>query len=347
MLLDAAEHPELADTLREDQLNRVECPHCGAAIPASTPLLYHDSEARCVIAVVPPGVEAYVWQEQLRDMAARLVEHLPEAQRLPYLGDIQIAQEMSGIARMLNRRARRHAHRQAVLADDTPADDDETLSRIPAEPAPAPVPAPAEPPQPAQPAQPDPNLISTIQALLRADSLDEIHAIVEGNPALLEPTTDHMLMQLANDAYEQREYTLSDSLAQVRGTLHTIATHATQQGPQQQQADVPADARTITHVVHDETLGTWEVGDDDAIPIEPYRVLLQTDTLDDMVQRVRDHPLLLEAWVEDALDDQIDRVLAEGYDRLAHVLLHRNELLRELRERTENGAGYVETYTTL
>src|SRR5438876_3504931 len=94
MLVDAAERPELAQALRDGTLNLVTCPHCDYHGPAGAPLLFHDPANQRVYFAAPPASEEYEWREQVQSLLYLLVGGLPEEQRRPYLGDVQVEQEV-------------------------------------------------------------------------------------------------------------------------------------------------------------------------------------------------------------------------------------------------------------
>ena len=105
LILDAQEQPAAVEALLRDELNLVRCPACGAAGPAGAPLLYHDAAARRVIFAPAPGAAEHEWREQARDLHALLVGSIPEEQRRPYLADVDIAQDLAGVAHLLRRAA--------------------------------------------------------------------------------------------------------------------------------------------------------------------------------------------------------------------------------------------------
>ncbi|MFL5800277.1 MAG: CpXC domain-containing protein, partial [Roseiflexaceae bacterium] len=99
MLVDAAERPDLAEALREGVLNVVGCPHCGNRSPAGAPLLFHDGTSRRVYFAAQPSVAEHELREQAQSLLYRLVGGIPEEQRHPYLGDVQVEQEIEGVRR--------------------------------------------------------------------------------------------------------------------------------------------------------------------------------------------------------------------------------------------------------
>src|SRR5439155_24125915 len=96
MLVDAAERPDLAEALRDGTLNVVACPHCGSSGPAGAALLFHDGANRRVYFAAPPDSEEYEWREQAQPRRSLLVGGLPEEQRPPYPGEVQVGQRAEG-----------------------------------------------------------------------------------------------------------------------------------------------------------------------------------------------------------------------------------------------------------
>ncbi|WP_322496727.1 CpXC domain-containing protein, partial [Chloroflexus sp.] len=103
LIIDADEEPAAAAALRREEVNMVACPHCGARGPAGAPLLYHDAQARRVLFAPAPGAADHEIREQARELHALLVGSIDIEQRRPYLADVDIAQDMSGLAHLLRR----------------------------------------------------------------------------------------------------------------------------------------------------------------------------------------------------------------------------------------------------
>ena len=112
VLVDAAERSDLAQALREGSLNMATCPKCGTQTTVATALLFHDPAGRRVYFAVPADVGEYVWRERAQELLYQLVGSLPEDERRPYLGDVQVEQELDGVRRALLRNDRRGARRQ-------------------------------------------------------------------------------------------------------------------------------------------------------------------------------------------------------------------------------------------
>lgn len=188
LILDAQEQPAELEQLRSGTLNSVTCPHCGSSGPAGAPLLFHDAQARRVIFAGAPGAAEHEVRDQARDLHAILVGSIPEEQRRPYLADVDVAQDIDGVAHMLRRIERRRG-----------------------------APAPTRDSQPPTPEEPP--LLLAVQELLAAGSPEELERVLADHPLLLAPATDLTLAQLADVAVEQRAYDIADSLQQARHLL--------------------------------------------------------------------------------------------------------------------------------
>lgn len=194
LIIDAAEEPEAAAALRREELNLVACPHCGKQGPAGAPLLYHDAQARRVMFAPAPGSSDYEIREQARDLHALLVGSIEPEQRRPYLADVDIAQDMSGLALLLRRLDARRP------------------------------PKPPSAPPPLPPGEHSP-LMTAIEALLAADSDTELEQVLAQHPELLDPAALATLNQLAEVAVAQGERVIAQSLRQARDILARMSHH--------------------------------------------------------------------------------------------------------------------------
>ncbi|NTW01364.1 MAG: hypothetical protein HGA19_08630 [Oscillochloris sp.] len=292
LILDAQEQPAVVDELRRGTLNMVTCPHCGSNGPAGAPLLFHDAQARRVIFAGSPDTAEYEVREQARDLHAILVGSIPEELRRPYLADVDIAQDVAGVAHLLQRMERRH--------------------RVP------PSPIVATPPQSVSVETPrqgisteaveDPPLLVAVQKLMEASSPEDLEQVLAVYPVLRDPTTNSILAQLADVAIEQRAYAIADSLHQARHLLvqmHAVTTPGE-----------PAPPAEITP---------------SALPELALQALMQAQSSAELLDAVDVHPLLLHPEVDALLVGWIDQALDEGNDRLASALEERREALAELR----------------
>ncbi len=204
LILDAQEQPREVEALRRGELNRVVCAQCGEDGPAGAPLLFHDRMARLVIFAVAPGMAEHEWRDQARDLHALLVGAIPEEQRRPYLADVDIAQDLEGVAQRLVRLERRRAGqpKESAAAETTDT----------------------------------PPLLVAVAALLEAGSPDDLQRVLETHPILLAPATDLTLAQLADVAMEQRAYDVAESLNHARQLLQQMG----QVAPTTEETELPA-----------------------------------------------------------------------------------------------------------
>jgi hypothetical protein len=308
LILDAQEHPEQVTALRQHHLNVVDCPHCGRRGPTDTALLLHDSAARRVLFAAPPGVPEHVWREQARDLHAVLVGSIAPEARHAYLGDVQVTQDVAGIAHALEKDARR----QARPASSEPP----PVVSVP-EPAAAPA-AGEEPPD---------LVLEAVHSLLLLEGAEGLHDLLQRYPVLLTPAADEALEQLADVAVDQREHDLADALHRARVLLNRARTgSAAIDGTL---ASSPAAAPATPPPVPVAPAAPAAPVPD--MPAELYRALLGAQRPDDLRQLAQQQPTLLEPWVDAALSQMINSVLEEGNERLAATLEERRELLADLR----------------
>lgn len=321
LILDAAEQPAQVEALRQHRLNMVTCPHCGATGPAGAPLLLHDGAARQVIFAPTPGVPEHRWRDQAYELHALLVGSIPLDERRAYLGDVRITQDLADVAHLLNKAARR---REAEQNGATVA------------PVGIPIVAPVQPtatiPEPQPAPRPDPDdarLQVAIEQLLMASSEEDVHTIVRQYPVLATAEAPHALQQLADVAFNQREYELAESLRQARHMLVAIVSNASSGAPVAPPS-VPTDAQTDAPP----TTSAAPTADADPPPAQPPELvsaLLQVEdaaALDDLVAA---WPALLEPGTDAALEAAVNQFLDEGHERLAAQLELQRERLAELR----------------
>ncbi|GIV89379.1 MAG: hypothetical protein KatS3mg055_1897 [Chloroflexus sp.] len=186
LIIDADEEPAAAAALRREEINIVVCPHCQASGPAGAPLMYHDARARRVLFAPAPGAADHEIRDQARDLHALLVGSIDPEQRRPYLADVDIAQDMSGLAHLLRRLDARRR--------------------------------PAAPPPPPPVTEPPP-LLAAVEALLAADTTADLERVLVDHPELLEPATLTTLDQLAEVADTQGEREIAQALRNARELL--------------------------------------------------------------------------------------------------------------------------------
>lgn len=295
LILDAQESPEAVAALRRGELNVVTCPSCGHRGPAGAPLLFHDAVRRRVVFAPAPGVPEYAWRDQARDLHALLVGSIAEEQRRPYLGEVDIVQDLAGIARLLERIERRPSEpvsRPHPRAASEPAAGQGTH----------------ETPGASRTEEPPP-LLAAVEAMLAADAPEEFDAVLARHPVLLDPGTDVALAQLIEVALEQREFAIADSLRNARALLARLT--ETSRG----QVAPPAPAPPPL----------------DDLPDPAVQALLRAGTEAELEAVCAEHAVLLRPEADGLLARRVDQALDEGNERLAHALEERREALARRR----------------
>jgi hypothetical protein len=315
-LVDAAERSDLAEALRDGSLNMAICPKCGVQTAADAALLFHDPAGRRVYFAVPPNVSEYVWRERAQELHHQLVGSLPEDERRPYLGDIQVEHELDGVRRALLRHDRRRGARAQVDKGAKRQGDKETISAEGKEEtvnqhvSPAPL-------LPGSSSLPDPApLIEVLRALLAADNDTEFNAIVAQNPALLDDDADRVVRELADLSYANGERDVAAALRELRIVLTRLRA---------------GDDRPMTT---DDRLSPEESvlsPQPPALSDGAYQALLHAASADALLAATRDYPALLELWADDDLAARIEAALDESNERLARTIEARREGLDELR----------------
>ncbi|MCS6880707.1 MAG: CpXC domain-containing protein [Oscillochloridaceae bacterium] len=294
LILDAQEAPEAVAALRRGELNVVTCPSCGHRGPAGAPLLFHDAVRRRVIFAPAPGVPEYAWRDQARDLHALLVGSLPEEQRRPYLGEVEIVQDLGGIARLLERMERRPSEPASHV---TPPVTGEAVAGRGASETPA-----------GSPTEDPPPLLAAVEAMLAADGPEEFEAVLARHPVLLDPGADTALAQLIEVALEQREFAIADSLRNARALLARLTEMS------RSHAARPAPAPPV-----------------DDLPDAAVQALLRTRTDAELEAVCAEHPVLLRLEADGLLARRVDQALDEGNERLAQALEERREALARRR----------------
>jgi len=321
-LIDAAERSDLAQALREGMLNMATCPKCGAQTVAGAALLYHDPAARRVYLAVPPDVGEHIWRERAQELLYRLVGSLPEDERRPYLGDVQVEQELDGVRRALVRHDRRRgAARQGVKETRSEEHKTEILVQNVSQ----------SPGLLVSLAPPDPEpLIAAVRALLAADTDAEFAAIVAANPALLGDDTDMVVYELAELAYADGQRDVSTALRELRVVLARLRA---------------GDHRPPTTVT---TLPSSVLSPQPSVLTDSaYQALLHATSPGALLAATRDYPVLLEAWADADLAARSEAVLDEGNERLAREIEARREDLTELRVQLSARGALIEAIQAL
>lgn len=317
LILDAQEEPAAVEALLRDELNMVRCPSCGAAGPAGAPLLYHDALARRVIFAPAPGMPEHEWREQARDLHAVLVGSIPEEQRRPYLGDVDIAQDLAGVAHLLRRAARRRGgDKERGGQGEGGGAASSGASSAPSGAPPLPLSSPSEARavsrSTSEAGEQPPALLLAVEAMLGADTPEELSAVLAAHPILLDASTDATLARLADVAVEQRAHEVADSLREARALLARMA-GATRPPAGEAGAPPPPDVAVTV------------------IPDAAIHDLLRATSLDELEAAVAAHPLLLRPEVDGLLAERVEHALDDGHERLAHALEERREALAQLR----------------
>ncbi|MCX7792352.1 MAG: CpXC domain-containing protein [Chloroflexaceae bacterium] len=301
LILDAQEAPEAVVALRRGELNVVTCPSCGHRGPAGAPLLFHDAVRRRVIFAPAPGAPEYVWRDQARDLHALLVGSIAEEQRRPYLGEVDIVQDLAGIARLLERRERRPSE---SAPRPHPQVAGEAVAGHVAEATPGAVRPEDRPP-----------LLVAVEAMLAANAPEEFEAVLASHPILLDPSSDLALAQLIEVALEQREFAIADGLRNARALLARL-TEASRG-----QVAPPAPAPLL-----------------DELPDAAVQALLRARTEAELEAACVEHPALLRPETDGLLARRVDQALDEGNERLAHALEERREALARRHPAATTGA---------
>lgn len=327
LILDSQEQPEHMQALHQGKLNTICCPQCSTHFVAQTPFLLHDAASKFVIVAIPSDSAEYQWREEVRELHSFLIERVPNAEHHTYLGDVQIAQDVPGILHILKKHAqkgkkppRRMPGRR--IEDALPGINiNQKKPDIRYEQAPVAETAVADEPAEAE-------LMHMVQKLVGADTVDGFRATVEHYPFLQKPQADNTLRQLADRAFEQREYDFAECLNHVRQLLHHLLNEQTVQPTDQPHAAEPVPA---------------DIPDPFAeMPLNAYHALLQSCRNEELLQAIEQYSVLLDPWFAATLDDAVDQVLDEGYERLAQILEYRRELITLFRQEIENGTNYAE-----
>ena len=155
-----------------------------------------------------------------------------------------------------------------------------------------------------------PPLLLAVQTLLAANTPEELAQVLTAHPVLLAPATDPALAELTTVAVEQGDSALAESLREVRAFLVRMRA-ARPVTPE------PADTPEIT-----------------AIPPGVFQALLAAQSNAELTEVAALYPLLLHPTADRLLTAQVELVLDEGYERLAHALEERREALAQLRQGT-------------
>lgn len=102
LVVDRQERPDLVRLIMDGELNVARCPHCGAEGGINHPLLFHDGERQQVLVAMPLTVQGpETARELVGELLRRLLESLPQEERQPYLGEIEMVPELDGLRSLL------------------------------------------------------------------------------------------------------------------------------------------------------------------------------------------------------------------------------------------------------
>jgi len=315
MLIDSVERPDLADALREGPLNIVACPHCDYSGPAGAPLLFHDPSKQRVYFAAPADGEEHEWREQAQSLLYLLVGSLPEEQRRPYLGDVQVEQEVEGVRRAV---LRRHGARRGPASVQPPVAPSPAAHGVEHHVVAAP---PIEPTPDSSPT------LDAVRALLAADSPEQFATIVEEHPVLLSTAADTTLAQLAEVAYAQGEREVATALGEARSALQRMRT-GPGDGKIEDTSQSTGDVESLVSGLQSRSL-----------PDVAYQALMAVISAAELRAAVRDHPALLEVWVDAELAERVEAALDAGDERLATAIEERREALAALCEELSGQAA--------
>lgn len=184
IIVDGVERPDLVQRILDDSLHNTECPNCGQTGRVAAPLLYHDGLSARVLLGVPPDMPENEWREIGQTLLWTLIGALPEAQRLPYLGDVQAEAGLAGVAQIIEREQ---------LAGWSDAQAEEI-----------------------------PPIVPAIQALLAANGPDALQQVFVQHPILQEPQAVTILQELAAEAIKHGQMEAADGFARAADLLEQV-----------------------------------------------------------------------------------------------------------------------------
>lgn len=184
IIVDGGERPDLVARILDDTLHDTLCPNCGQAGRVPAPLLYHDGTHGRVLLGVPPDMPEAEWREIGQTLLWTLIGALPEAQRLPYLGDVQAEQGPAGVAQVIEREQ---------LAGYDPAQNEDV-----------------------------PPIALAIRALLNAGGPDELQQVFVQHAILHDPQAVTILHELAAEAIKRGETEAAEGFARAADLLEQV-----------------------------------------------------------------------------------------------------------------------------
>lgn len=342
MLIDADERPDLATALMAGEINQVTCPHCEAKHISNTPLLYHDRSQRKLYFAAPLNTAEHIIREQAQGLLYTLAAHIPEEERLTYLGDVQVEQGLAGVQRVLKRRQRARERLQANKGTSAPEITREPVREPSASATPLvdePSRVPAARMTPAEAQVNNEQLIELIHQLLMADSLESFRSLLERYPQLRSSTALTVLDQAIDMAGALGDQEITSALRQLRSQLTkplselsmpSVPAQAEEAPPQSEPEEPPpppeppAKARSRVPKAEPSLPTTLTMHD--------YQALMNAQSVEDLRASLGEQPALLEPWANEDLDKRIEQTLDAGNEQLAFALEARREALAELRQ---------------
>lgn len=192
IIVDGVERADLVARILDDTLHDTICPQCGQTGRVPAPLLYHDGIHARVLLAVPPDMPESEWREVGQTLLWTLIGALPEAARLPYLGDVQAEAGLPGIAQVIEREQ---------LAGFSSADQD------------------ALPP-----------IVIAIQALLSANGPAELQRVLASHAILAEPQSVTIMQELAAEAIKHGQVEAANGFARAAELLEQVKQMQAQAG---------------------------------------------------------------------------------------------------------------------
>ncbi len=317
-ILDARERPDLADMLLSGALNVVTCPQCGHQADAGGPLLVHDPDGRRVYFAAPADAPEHVWRERAQELLYVLVGSLPEEARLPYLSDVQVEVEASGVRRAMLRRGRRFPQRPSP-APDASREVHAALSSV----------------EPSTSSLIPGVLVAALEELLTADTPAEAAVIVERHPALTTPDADAVIEHLISAARAHGEHDIARALTEARVLLNDLRVGI-----------MPGERQVVSSDSYPSSSSVTD-GEGSRLADPAYHAFLRAESPRALREAVADYPALLEPWADGELAARVDAALDEGNEHLAQAIELRREALARLRAEMTGDQGLHEAIDAL
>lgn len=190
IIVDGVERPDLVSRILDDTLHDLRCPACGQVGRVPAPLLFHDSRHQRVLFGVPADMAEPQWRELGQNLLWVLIGALPEADRLPYLGNVQAEAGLPGVAQIIRQEQLTGTGDAAELT----AEDDEEL----------------------------PPIVVAIQALLEAGEPAELMSVLDHHPILDQPQSVMILHELSGEARKANQPEVADGFERAAELLARV-----------------------------------------------------------------------------------------------------------------------------